>query len=82
MKVSADARKNFNEAWVSNKKTAFYMVDDEDILYIADFPVSSDWYEFDLQVYKLWGYTEIAAYNEFVEDIELYLPDVRAEKAE
>ena len=79
LKESTDAKKIFIEAWKA-EKNPFYMVDDEDTLYIADFPTSAEWHEVDLKEYKQVGFTADEAYSDMVKDIELYLPDARAEK--
>lgn len=58
------------------------MVDDGDTLYIESFPASAEWNEIDLKEYKQVGFTADEAYSDMVKDIELYLPDARAEKEE
>lgn len=79
LKESTDAKSNFIEAWKAGKNP-FYMVDDEDALYIESFPASAEWHEVDLKEYKQVGFTADEAYSDLVEDIKLYLPDTRAEK--
>lgn len=79
LKESTDAKSNFIEAWKAGKNP-FYMVDDEDTLYIESFPASAEWNEVDLEEYKKVGFTADEAFSDLVEDIELYLPDARAEK--
>lgn len=81
IKEDTDTKRNFIEAWKAGKNP-FYMVDDEDTLYIADFPASAEWHEVDLKEYKKVGFTADEAFSDLVEDIKLYLPDARAEKEE
>lgn len=79
IKEDTEAKRIFIEAWKAGENP-YYMVDDEDTLYIESFPVSAEWHEVDLKEYKQVGFTADEAYSDLVEDIKLYLPDTRAEK--